>query len=181
MGNNMMLSDEMVVLFALYFFIHHWMDMTYVYLEAAGLWWDRRYFTLIAAGVNLFFNIILVQLIGLPGVLLSTIISVLFVYDIADVHVLSSSYFKENSIQWEQAVIQVKYLVKYLIVTCVVYGLCRILTIGVVGTFIYRMLVCIIIAPLLLILVHINDREFKEAKIFIGLIIKNRLGKRKMG
>ena len=176
MGEKRMLSDGMVILFAIYFFIHHWMDMTYVYLEAAGLWWERRYYTLMAAGVNLVSNVLLVNLIGLPGVLISTIISVLFVYDIADVHVLSKSYFGELSIKKEQALIQVRYLIKFLFVATIILLVCRLFSFGNVITLIIRAIVCVTLLPLLLLIVYRNEREFSEAKLFISAILKNRLG-----
>lgn len=70
---------EMVVLFALYFFVHKWCDMLYVYQEACGIWWETKFVPFIAAIVNLTVNIILVKTIGLPGILISTIVSVVFI------------------------------------------------------------------------------------------------------
>ncbi len=174
MGEKRMLSDGMVVLFAIYFFIHHWMDMTYVYLEAAGLWWDRRYFTLVAAGVNLGSNLLLVNLIGLPGVLISTIISVLFVYDIADVHVLSKSYFDDVTVKREQVVIQIRYLIKFLFIAAIILFVCRLFSFGNVVTLIIRAAVCVTLLPFLLFLAYRNEREFSEAKLLLSGILKKR-------
>lgn len=94
-GQENMLGNRMVILFAIYFFVHKWCDMLYVYQEACGIWWETRFVPLLAAVVNLIVNIVLVITIGLPGILISTIISVVFIYDIGYAKVLFNTYFKK--------------------------------------------------------------------------------------
>lgn len=93
-GAGYTLPDEYVVLFAAYFFVHKWCDMLYVYQEACGIWWETRMIPLLAAILNLSANIVLVQIIDLKGILISTIISVLFIYDIGYAKILFRTYFK---------------------------------------------------------------------------------------
>ena len=93
-GKNAMFGMEMVVLFVVYFFANKWCDIICLYQEACGIWWETRAVPLIAAIVNLVSNILLVQMIGLAGILISTIISLIFVYDIGYARVLFHTYFK---------------------------------------------------------------------------------------
>ncbi len=93
-GQNAMFGMKMTSLFVIYFFVHKWCDMLFVYQEACGIWWETRAVPLIAAIVNLVINIILVQIIGLAGILISTIISIVFVYNIGYARVLFHTYFK---------------------------------------------------------------------------------------
>lgn len=94
-GQENMLGNEMVVLFAIYFFVQKWCDMLYVYQEACGIWWETKFVPLIAAIVNLVINIALVIKIGLPGILVSTIASVVLIYDTGYAGVLFKTYFKQ--------------------------------------------------------------------------------------
>lgn len=96
-GEELMLPTHLVCLFAVYFFTHKWCDMLYIYQDACGIWWETKYIPLAAATLNLVANIIMVKVIGLAGVLISTIISVVFVYDIGYSIVLFKVYFKQKS------------------------------------------------------------------------------------
>lgn len=93
-GKENMFGWTMVVLFAVYFFTHKWCDMLYVYQEAGGIWWQTKFVPLTAAILNLTLNIILVQTIGLPGILLSTIAAVVLVYAVGYARVLFRVYFQ---------------------------------------------------------------------------------------
>lgn len=97
LGNpELLLPDYMITLFAMYFFSYKWLDVNQFYTEAAGLWYEIRYIPVLAAVVNLIINIILVQIIGLAGIVISTIISLLFVYDIGGVRIVFKVYFKRS-------------------------------------------------------------------------------------
>ena len=78
-GEDLLLSIIMVVLFCLYFYFYQLMNLFSLYKDAAGIWHQDRFRPLIEAAVNLILNLILVQFIGLYGILLSTIISMAFV------------------------------------------------------------------------------------------------------
>ena len=58
------------------------------YKDAAGMWWADKWRPLVGCIVNLILNIILVKTIGVGGVMLSTIISYLFVELPWETHVL---------------------------------------------------------------------------------------------
>ena len=75
MGEDLMLENSFIVLFcALYYVLEMCMAWATV-KDAAGLWHSDRFRPLIGALTNLILNIIMVQFIGLYGIILSTIIS----------------------------------------------------------------------------------------------------------
>lgn len=84
----------MVLLFVAYFFIYHWCDVIGLFQEACGLWWETRFIPITGAAWNLVVNIVLVKTIGLPGILIATILSILLVYDLGSSHALFRTYFK---------------------------------------------------------------------------------------
>ncbi len=73
------LPSDLVILFVIYFFVGRSSAVIGVYREASGYLWEGKYISLIAAIVNLVVNIVLIHIIGLAGVLISSIVSCLLV------------------------------------------------------------------------------------------------------
>lgn len=123
-GRENTLSFGIVVLFCFYFYLHHAGDITYMYKEAAGIWWQGRYCALLAAAVNLILNIILVQVIGLPGILISTIIALVTVNVPYGAWVLFKHYFQSK----EKYLAYLRKMGLYFItaagIAAVTYGVC---------------------------------------------------------
>jgi len=74
-GEAMLLEYGMVILFCVFFYTFQMMGLCGAYEDAAGIWHYDRFRPLLEALLNLVLNLILVQIIGLYGILLSTIIS----------------------------------------------------------------------------------------------------------
>lgn len=78
-GQKNMLGIDIVFLLVICFFCGRLSCISEVFLEAAGILWQGKFIPLIAAIVNLVVNIILVQIIGLKGVVISSIIGYAFI------------------------------------------------------------------------------------------------------
>ena len=78
-GTELMLDFNAVIMFAIYFFVYTLNRLLNVYKDAAGLWHEDRYRPLITAIVNVCLNLILVRTLGIYGVILSTVISMVCV------------------------------------------------------------------------------------------------------
>lgn len=78
-GKNYLLEYPIVVCLVTYFFIKQINMLLNVYKDAAGMWNKDKYRPLVTAIANLTLNLILVNYVGLYGVILSTIISMLFI------------------------------------------------------------------------------------------------------
>lgn len=78
-GKKYIFSEGIVALFCVYFYLVTMQQVNGMYKDAAGVWHQDRYRPLIAAMVNLFLNIVLVHFWGIYAILLSTIISYVFV------------------------------------------------------------------------------------------------------
>ena len=90
-GNKHLLDFSLVVCIIIYFFLYEIDQMIGMYKDAAGIWYSDRFRPLVSAIANLIMNIIMVQVIGLYGVLLSTVIALLFI----DLPWLIHNVFKE--------------------------------------------------------------------------------------
>ena len=78
-GEKYALDFPFVILFALYLFAEEAPRTLIVFKDAGGIWKHDRYRPLISAGVNLSLNIALTPIIGLYGIIISTLIAMLFV------------------------------------------------------------------------------------------------------
>ncbi len=77
--DNWLLNDAAVICFTLYFFVYCMNRLLNVYKDAAGLWHEDRFRPLVTAMVNLTLNLLWINLWGIYGVLLSTVVSMVFV------------------------------------------------------------------------------------------------------
>lgn len=78
-GKKYLMEFPMVICLIIYFFLYEIDQLVGLYKDAAGIWYSDRYRTVISAISNLVLNIILVQYIGLYGILLSTILALLII------------------------------------------------------------------------------------------------------
>ncbi len=78
-GSDYLLGDSSILLLCVYFISFEIPVFWSVYKDAAGAWRQDRFRPLIGALVNLIVNVVLVKIIGINGVIISTIISEVFV------------------------------------------------------------------------------------------------------
>lgn len=78
-GKYLMLSFSAVVCFVVYFFVRQFNALFNLYKDASGMWHEDTFRPLAAALTNLVLNLILVQFIGIYGVLLSTVLAIVCV------------------------------------------------------------------------------------------------------
>lgn len=166
-GKELMFDNVVMVFFCIYFFVNRWGDMCYAYRQGAGLWWQDKFRPIVESIVNISLNIILVQKMGVIGVLLSTIIGLVFINSLWGSKILFKHYFTEYK-QFDY----LKRLMLYTVITalaCIAtYGVCLYIE-GVIKItnsvveLIVRALICCIIPNTIFFIVYKNLSEFKES------------------
>lgn len=78
-GEENLLSNEIVVLLAVYYFVKSTRRICSLFKEAAGMWRETWLMPYISVFINLVMNILLVQKIGLSGVILSSIFALIMI------------------------------------------------------------------------------------------------------
>ena len=78
-GKENQFSFSIMVLFCLYFFIHMIRRTVIMYRDASGMWTDNKFQPIVSAAINLTLNLVLVNYIGVYGIIISTIVSMVFV------------------------------------------------------------------------------------------------------
>lgn len=161
-GEKFLFSDITVVLMVLYFFIPRITTITYTYREAAGLWWEDKYRPVISSVLNLIISIILVQYIGINGVILGTLIVSVVITVPWATFILFKYYFHCSPINY------FKRLVYYTLVTVLggglTYFICTLLPFNGIIPFILKGLVCLTVPNIVFLLFYYKLDEFNYAK-----------------
>lgn len=173
-GKDLMLNMSVVVWFCIYFYIYEMDRISNVYKDAAGLWHEDRFRPLVTALANLAINLLLVQPLGLFGVLFSTIVTKTFISQPWLMHSLFSTIF-----DYKQLFSYLKKILKYIIVTClacvVTFVICNMFDLGNLGNLITRGLICLVIPNLLFFLVYRKSTEFDQALDLINTMTKGKI------
>jgi O-antigen/teichoic acid export membrane protein len=123
-GQELMLSDGNMLLFAVYFYLISMNHIRNQYILGNALWWDLKWVYLIEAAANLLLNLVLGHFWGVTGVLLATILTIFFCNYLMCNAVLFRRYFRHASIGlfYRQ---QFYYLLCTAVVCGGVYLICR--------------------------------------------------------
>lgn len=168
MGEALTLPDSFAIIFALYLFMFKWVDMVYIYQSAAGLWWENRFVSLIAAILNLFLNIILVQVIGLYGIVVSTIVSILLIYNTIMPYNLFVYYFKDKRRLLKFIANQLIYLAVDVLSAVITIFICRLIPVNnSLVLLINRFAICVIVPNGIIYAILHRKSEAHDALIFI--------------
>lgn len=154
-----------VVLLVFRFYSGRCVQMSFAYKDALGLWWEDRYRPIVAAVVNLVVNIILINIIGIAGVIISTFLCSVFISTPWGNIVLFRSYFKKGLREYFIKLIY-NYIVTFAI--CVVtYIICIKVPLSSIWGLIVKGMICCIVPNLLIILCYFKSEEFKDTIEFM--------------
>lgn len=166
MGKELMLSDENMFLFCIYFYAINMNNIRNQFISGTGIWWKLKYSNVGEAIGNIILNIVLGKLFGITGILAATIITIIGFNFIWRTRILFDNYFKELSLSeylknhcfWSFAVI---------IAAIITWKVCALVS----GTTIIRLLanamICVILPNIIMVMFFFKTKQFKSAKCFI--------------
>lgn len=161
-GKEYLLDFSVVICFCIYFFIYEINHLLNTYKDAAGIWHKDRFRPLVTALTNLIMNLIMVNFIGVYGVILSTVLSTLFVGMPWLLHNLFTVLF-----DGKQFLPYMKRLLFYIIIvffsTCVTYYICSLFKVSDYILILIRLIICMIIPNLIFFVSYRHMKEFKES------------------
>ncbi len=169
-GEDLMFPFYIVLQFGLYFYVYQIRKIPVTYKDAAGIWWEDRFRPYVSMAVNIVLNLILVQVIGISGIILSTVFSLLISIPWENYTIFKAVFHRSSK---EYYLKMAFYAVVTLIAGVVTFAVCGFLGDG-IGAFLIRGVVCIILPNLLIFLGTRRTKEFHEAKSFAMGIIRRR-------
>lgn len=165
-----MLSLGVVILLVVYFYVYQIRKIVLTYKDAAGIWWQDRFRPYIMMVVNIVGNLILVHVIGIYGVILSTVISMLISLPIENDTVFKYLF---NCSSKDYYFSLVKYLLVTLISCAGCYFICSFINDGIIGIML-KLIVCVVVSNSVILLLSFKNKFFMEAKRLIISKIKKR-------
>lgn len=168
-GESLMFPISMVILFSVYFYLYQINKIVLAYKDAAGLWWQDRFRPYIVMSTNLIGNIILVQYIGVHGVILSTIISLIISIPWST-YTIYKCLFKKGAIQYARNFI-VNALIAILTCFCT-YKICSLINVNKYMDLILRGVICCIVPNLIILVLNFRNPDLIESKNKVMWILK---------
>lgn len=178
-GENLMLELPAVICFSVYFFVFEINSLLNLYKDAAGMWHEDRFRPLVTALVNLALNLIMVNFLGIYGIILSTVISTLFVGMPWLLHNLFSVLFDKNNMK-SYIFELIEYFSLFIIIAGITYIVSNTFIVGDILTLILRLGLCIIIPNVLYCMVFRRKTEFADSVLLLDTISKGKLKLRKL-
>lgn len=169
-GTDLMLDDGFVLLFCLYFAGNMTIQLLSVYKNAAGIWHEDRFRPLISGLTNLGLNLIMVNFIGLYGVVLSTIISIFFISAPWLLHNVFTLIFPGKFKDYGKDLLT--YIGVIIIVTFITSQVCNLIPDAGFGILIVKIVVCTIVCNGLFLLIYCKSAMFKEVMQMVYRIVK---------
>ncbi len=170
MGKDLTLEFLAVICFVVAFFVDQINYIFITYKDAAGIWHQDRFRPIVTALVNLTLNLITVHFWGIYGVLLSTIISVVFVGMPWILHNLFTVLFKRSMREY------VIKLLLYLVVTVAVSAITLFISSPIqgagIGSLILKGIVCFVVSNMLFFLAYFKTKEFSQIKDLAKRVLK---------
>lgn len=172
-GEEMTLSMEIAVMFAIYFYVLKMSDIRTLYSESAGIWWQARYISVGEAAANLILNWLLVRMLGLLGIILATLISYFVFNVVGGAVILFRYYFVEGGFA-DYMLSHLKYGAATMVAAWATYGAtARILADGVLGL-ILKAMVCVILPNLIYYLIYFKTKDFKDSRSFLEAVLRKK-------
>lgn len=173
-GKDLMLSSSAVICFVVYFFVRQLNSLFNTYKDASGMWHEDKFRPLVAALTNLALNLILVQFIGLYGILISTVLAIVCVGMPWLLHNLFTVIFEK------------KYLVGYLknllyycfiiLINCTItYFICTKVNAGLITTLVIRGAICVVLPNLIYLFAYYKRIEFTDSLLLVNKMTKGKL------
>jgi len=171
-GEELVFPFSTMSLMVLYFLLPRITTIAYTYKEASGLWWEDRLRPLIATVVNVGTNILLVQIIGMNGVIISTLICTIFINIPWGNWIIFKYYFKRSPAEYFG-------LIAYYVLVTAGAGLITLFICNMLHndtSLLYlgiKVLICVIVPNIILWAVYRNRPEYACSKqLLTGIITK---------
>ncbi len=167
-GEELMFPFYVVLEMGLYFYVYQIRKIPVVYKDAAGIWWEDRFRPYVCMIVNVVLNIALVQVIGISGIILSTVFS-LFISIPWEIYTIFKYVFHRSSKSYYGKMFLSASTM--LLAGAVTLWICSLLSDG-IPAFVLKMCVCVVVPNVIFALLNCKRPEFHEMMSMVRRILK---------
>lgn len=171
-NSEYVLGFSTMLLICISFFVNQSRQITAAFKECAGLFWNDRFRPLLESGINLGLDFLLVRFLGINGIILATIISMVTTAIWWEPLVLYKHYFKKPMKSFFAHYIS--YTVVIVFVCAISYFACYFMPHGGIGWLIFRFVDAIILPNALFYIIFSRTKEFR----YLIDVVKSILGRK---
>ena len=158
-GEERTLSTITIVLFGLYFYFWQVRIILATYKDACGKWKLDFWKPYIAVVVNIILNIVLVKVIGLNGILVSTIFVFAFIYFPWESWAVVVKIFDQKL--FKHYFRYLMFFVVFVLSATITYYVCDLVTIAGILGLIIRLIICLILPNIIILCFYFKTDEFR--------------------
>lgn len=162
-GEKYIFPFSTMVLFVMYFYILKTGDIRSLYVDGSGIWWHTRLRAILEAVTNIILNYLLVQILGVKGIVLATLISLCSFNFFYGSYITFKYYFKNDKLP-EYYLDNLKCFMVTTIAALVTYLFCNILNGNGVVQLIIRATICIILPNIVFFIFYRRTRIYRCSK-----------------
>ncbi len=170
MGEKLMLPFHNVILIVLWFFISVIHNSFFLYLSGNGLWWEMRWPYILSTVTNLVLNLVFGKLVGITGIIVSTLISTVAFGLFWQCAIIFKSYFGKSTLQFHLR--QLGYLIVCAICSAGAYYINSILNINGIMGLIIKLMVCTVVSFGIQAMFFFRTNEYSNAKKLVIKVLK---------
>lgn len=174
-GDSLMLPIGCVVLMCVYFYALKTGDVRSIYSTANGLWWKNRYRSIAEAVSNILLNYFLGRYWGVYGIILATVLTIIFINFMYGGQLIFKFYFTEQS-KLEYFGAHALYFGTTIVVAAITFLLCGLFPDGIVW-FGIKVAICAVVPNLLYLFVYRKTTIYKLAMPWIVQRMPKKIGK----
>lgn len=161
-GKDYLLNNKIMLSFCIYFYVLKTGDMLYLYSQGFGLFWEQRFRAMGETILNIALNIILIQLMGVGGIVLATIIS-LIISNAYGAYIVFDKYFGKIKLK-KYYIDQIVYAVAATACVGVTYYIALNLTpFNGIFCIIIRSIICVLMSVFIYIAIFKNTKIYNSA------------------
>ena len=144
-------------------------DMRNTYINATGIWWQNKWRPILEAATNLVLSFVLIKRFQIAGLLVATLVSLVFINLWFGSKILYTEYFKSQKFS-DFILSHLQYFLITIVVTAVTFGCCYFIKSISWGTLVLRLLICIIVPNILYLLFYCRRDEIQSLKGLLNRI-----------
>lgn len=169
-GEHFLAENVVFILLVADFFIHSMYQPAYVMYGATGKFKEDKFVTLASAVMNIVLSIVMVQFIGLSGVIVGTLITDIFIWVVRTYQVIKG-YFHQKIMGY------ILKMVKYILVTIVGLAITLwisqfVCTDALMVELLIKAVICVIVPNVITVAFTFTSAEFKNTLFFIKKVIR---------
>lgn len=170
LGERFVVGTFVFALLVIDFYVHSMYQPAYAMFGAAGKFKDDKYITLTSAVMNIVISIVMVNFIGLSGVIVGTLVTDLYIWSVRTYQMVKK-YFYQSLTEYTRRMFFYTFSVTVGFVMS--YAICRLIHVNdLILELVLKLVVCMIVPNAVNILFTIKSNEFVFFKNYVVKFIR---------